>query len=309
MPAMEHKLFEPRKALSVNGLYSVHYFEYSNTYSFDGESHDFWEFLYVDKGVVKVTADGTELTLKKGQIIFHAPGEFHTVHADGVIAPNLVVSGFSAKGDAMSYFVGKVLSVSDAEKALMAKIVQEADNAFSTRLDDPTTTSLERKDNALFGAEQLITQFIEQLLINFLRKNNENCEDKQVSYIRKNSQDEFIKKITEYLEANLYRQLTLADICKDNLVGRSYLQKIFREKTGGGAMEYFGRLKISASKTMMREGTSNFTEIASLLGYNSIHYFSRHFKKVTGMTPSEYASSIKAFTGGATKSSQKKDKP
>ena len=34
-------------------------------------------------------------------------------------------------------------------------------------------------------------------------------------------------------------------------------------------------------------------EIAALLGYNSIHYFSRHFKKVTGMTPSEYASSVK----------------
>ena len=39
----------------------------------------------------------------------------------------------------------------------------------------------------------------------------------------------------------------------------------------------------------------NFTQISEKLGYTSIHYFSRQFKKVTGMTPSEYASSIKAM--------------
>jgi hypothetical protein len=99
--------------------------------------------------------------------------------------------------------------------------------------------------------------------------------------------------VSKYLEDNIAKRLTLSDICRDNLVGRSYLQKIFREKTGGGAMEYFGTLKIDAAKRMIREGTHNFTEIAALLGYNSIHYFSRHFKKVTGMTPSEYASSVK----------------
>ncbi|MEG2287978.1 MAG: helix-turn-helix transcriptional regulator, partial [Ruthenibacterium sp.] len=62
------------------------------------------------------------------------------------------------------------------------------------------------------------------------------------------------------------------------------------------AMEYFGTLKINAAKRIVREGNHNFTEIAVLLGYNSIHYFSRHFKKVTGMTPSEYASSVKVLT-------------
>ena len=47
-------------------------------------------------------------------------------------------------------------------------------------------------------------------------------------------------------------------------------------------MEYFGTLKIDAAKRMIREGTHNFTEIAALLGYNSIHYFSRHFKRSYG---------------------------
>ena len=40
----------------------------------------------------------------------------------------------------------------------------------------------------------------------------------------------------------------------------------------------------------------NFTQISDFLGYSSIHYFSRQFKKITGMTPSEYSSSIKALS-------------
>ena len=56
---------------------------------------------------------------------------------------------------------------------------------------------------------------------------------------------------------------------------------------------YFKNLKIDEAKIMIREGEYNFTEIAHRLGYSSIHYFSRHFKKATGMTPSEYAYSVK----------------
>ena len=46
---------------------------------------------------------------------------------------------------------------------------------------------------------------------------------------------------------------------------------------------------------MIRREDGNFTEIATRLGYQSIYYFSRHFKKVTGMTPSEYASGVRAL--------------
>ena len=44
----------------------------------------------------------------------------------------------------------------------------------------------------------------------------------------------------------------------------------------------------------------NFTQISAHLGYTSIHYFSRQFKKIVGMTPSEYASSVKAIAEGNT---------
>ena len=83
------------------------------------------------------------------------------------------------------------------------------------------------------------------------------------------------------------RPLTLEEICRDNLIGRSQLQKLFHTYTGGGVMEYFGNLKIQAARRMIRDGRLNFTQIAARLGFQSVHYFSRRFRKVTGMSPRE----------------------
>ena len=292
---MSYIPLELERPILVEKIYSVHYFEYGPDYSFTGESHDFWEILYVDKGEVYVTAGTEEKLLKKGQMIFHRPGEFHNVRATGKDAPNIVIISFECTSPAMDFFVGRVSSAGDNERVLMARIVEMAGSAFSTPLDDPLAQKLERREQVPFGAEQIIGLSLEYMLIELIRRGENGAPVRPTSLIRERSQNEFLSRVQQYLETNIQQRLTLSDICRDNLVGRSYLQKVFREKTGGGAMEYFGNLKIKKAKEMIREGSHNFTEIAALLGYNSIHYFSRHFKKVTGMTPSEYASSVKVL--------------
>lgn len=297
---MDYKALRLERPFEVDEVVSVHYFEYASNYCYEGEQHDFWEFLYVDKGELHVRAGSRELTMKRGQMIFHEPGEFHSLRANGVVAPNLVVMSFVCRSPAMARFAGRVLAIGDAEREYLARIIKEAAEAFSTPLNDPYTKQLLRAPHAPFGAEQLIGASLESLLVCLARRGQGGAAQstaKPTSLIRAHSQQEFVDRVRAYLEKNISRKLTLADICRDNLVGRSYLQKVFREKTGGGAMEYFGSMKIEKAQELIREGRHNFTEISALLGYTSIHYFSRHFKKVTGMTPSEYASSVKGLAG------------
>lgn len=101
-------------------------------------------------------------------------------------------------------------------------------------------------------------------------------------------------KIIFYLEEHIREFVTIEDICHDNLIGRSQLQKLFREQHQCGIIEFFTEMKVEFAKQLIRENQLNFTQISDFLGYSSIHYFSRQFKKVTGMTPSEYSTSIKA---------------
>ena len=144
------------QSIPIQKIVTVHYFEYAKDYVFEGERHDFWEILYVDKGEVEVMAGEVGYKLRQGEMIFHKPNEFHNVFANGVVAPNLVVVSFESNAPAMAYFEGKIIAAGEDERALFARIVREARDAFSSPLDDPSLTCLERASSHAFGSEQMI---------------------------------------------------------------------------------------------------------------------------------------------------------
>lgn len=300
---MEYQGIVFRKELQINEIFSLHYFEYMSDFSFPGESHDFWEFVCVDKGEVLIGAGDKTHVLKRGEIVFHEPNEFHWVRANGSIAPNLIVISFSCQSPLMDFFRGKILHVDDAARGLLAKLITEANLFLEGRLDDPYQTILVAKQEAPAASGQLIQIYLEELLIYLYRKYKEfSVKQPPESYVGKpdktmkeNTDTETFNRIVEYLNLHLSSRLTIEKICRDNLIGRSQLQKIFQKKSGLGIIEYFSHMKIDAAKQMMRTGKMNFTQISEHLGYTSIHYFSRQFKKMTGMTPSEYTLSIKAM--------------
>ncbi|WP_367569078.1 helix-turn-helix domain-containing protein [Lacrimispora sp.] len=295
---MAYKSTLLRSSAVIKKIVTIHYFEYMSDFSFPGESHDFWEFVCVDKGVIDVMAGDRKIPLKRGNIIFHKPGEFHTILTNGTVAPNLVVVSFECNSPFMRAFEGEVLSVQETETALLAQIIIETRNAFSGRLDDPYQEELVRKQpSSAFGAEQLIRNYLEELIIHLYRRYFSGPEQIPTGRVTDSSRHgDAYNRIVRYMEEHLGEQLTIETICRDNLTGRSQLQKIFRNAHGCGVIDFFTRMKIDAAKQLIRNNQLNFTEIADRLGYNSVHYFSRQFKKLTGMTPSEYAVSIRSLS-------------
>ena len=297
---MSYKSVYLQDTLSIHEIYSIHYFEYMCDFSFPGESHDFWEFLCVDKGEVNVLAGEKFHVLKKGDIIFHKPNEFHDVKSNGLIAPNLVVMSFSCTSPVMAFFEEKVLQISEPERLLLAQIIQEAKYVFAGRMDDPYQEELIPSESPRFAGEQLIRLYLEQLLIQLIRRYmvrpDQPINPTIVKSIKQKADGELFSQIQEYMESHICETLTIEQLCRSNSVGRSQLQKLFRTRSGYGAIEYFSRMKVDLAKQMIRENHYNFTQIADALGFSSIHYFSRQFKRITGMTPSEYASSNKALS-------------
>lgn len=286
-----------REELRISNIVTIHYFEYMSDFHFEGESHDFWEFVCVDKGEVEIVAGETPYTLKKGEIIFHKPNEFHKLKANGKIAPNLVVVSFECDSPCLSFFENRMFEISETERILMGKIIAEAKHCIESPLDDPYLEKMERKEGAPFASEQLIQLYLEQMLLLMIRRQQEHKPNMRPVKSTKQKNDSLIyHKITTYLEEHIREHLTIDEICQNNLIGRSQLQKLFREQNQCGVIDYFSKLKIQLAKQLIRENHHNFTQISDFLGYTSIHYFSRQFKKITGMTPSEYASSIKVLS-------------
>ncbi|MBS6396845.1 MAG: helix-turn-helix transcriptional regulator [Clostridiales bacterium] len=296
---MDYRGIRPHDVLKIEEIFSIHYFEYMSDFYFSGESHDFWEFLCVDKGAVDVYAGDRFYSLKKGDIIFHKPNEFHNVKANGEVAPNLVVMSFSCTSPAMSFFEEKVLKISESERVLLGQIIQEARGAFDGRINDPYLEQLIRAEDPPFACEHLIRIYLEQLLIQMIRRymvHTTQISPPIVKSIKQKADGELFNQVLAYMEEHIRESISIEQICRSNSVGRSQLQKLFRTRSGFGAIEYFSRMKIDLAKQMIRENHYNFTQIADALGFSSIHYFSRQFKRVSGMTPSEYASSIQLLS-------------
>jgi len=283
-----------KEEIVIKKIISIHYFEYAKDYVYEGEKHDFWEFLYVDKGEVEVMADTLGLKLRQGEIIFHKPNEFHNVWANGKVAPNLIVVSFECKSPAMKYYENKILRINDFERNLLVQIINEAKEAYTTHLG-VTYAKLDKKQNPLFGCEQLIKIYLEQLLINMIRKGNSvNRRNRLSTAVKERSDNDLLQRIINFLNENITKSLSFDDVCRFSNLSRTSLKVLFKDKMGTGVMEYFRKLKIEEAKKLMREGKYNFTQISDILGYTSIHYFSRQFKNVTDMTPSQYVLSVKS---------------
>lgn len=281
--------------IHIDQLYTVHYFEYRSDFSYPGERHNFWEFQCVDKGSAKVQTDDDVHILNRGQVIFHRPNEFHNLTAVGQTAPNIVVISFECSSPCMEFFEKRILTLSDTERNLIGMIIAEARRCIASPLNDPYLQKMEIKTDSLFGSQQLILLYLQELLISMIRRHTLPQISMPVNRlpVPKNGSDIY-NKIIFYLEEHIREFVTIEDICHDNLIGRSQLQKLFREQHQCGIIEFFTEMKVEFAKQLIRENQLNFTQISDFLGYSSIHYFSRQFKKVTGMTPSEYSTSIKA---------------
>ena len=296
---MAYKSVVLEDSITINRVISVHYFQYMSDFSFPGESHDFWELVCVDRGEIDALAGERRLTLKKGNILFHKPNEFHNVLTNGKVSPSLVVIGFVCHSPAIKSFEDQLMSVQDTEKELLAQIIVEARNTFRGRLDDPYQEELIFNSEPLtFGSAQLIRHYLEQLIIHLYRRYfSYSLPVRSSRFLAEaSSGNDTYNRIVRYMEEHLGERMTIDRICRDNLVGRSQLQKLFRDTKGCGVIEFFSMMKIDTAKQMIRDNQLNFTQIADRLGYSSIHYFSRQFKQITTMTPSEYATSIRLLS-------------
>ncbi len=291
---MEYQKTTLREEFEIKKIVTVHYFEYMRDYIYEGESHDFWEFVYVDKGIIEISADDRKFSLRQGEIAFHKPGEFHALKANGQVAPNLVVVSFECFSPQMKFFCDKIFKISGEHKECLVSLVKEAKLAFASPLSDPDMKALTRRKDDTFGAEQIIKLLLELLLIKLYRSNYKNIKnEKPMSAVIEKIDRNVAEELIEYMYENINQTLVFSDFTKVSNLSPTRLKTIFKQRMGMGVVQYFKKLKIERAKLYMRENDYNFTQIAMLLGYDSIHTFSRQFKAIEGMPPRDYAKSVK----------------
>ena len=101
-----------------------------------------------------------------------------------------------------------------------------------------------------------------------------------------------VEKTKTYIDEHLSEDISMADLAKNAYLSPNYLGKIFMEKVGMSISEYINMRRIERACELIRQGNAKIYEIAEMVGIRDPNYFSALFKKIQGLSPSEYKSLI-----------------
>jgi len=289
-------MFEIQKVkydIKLKGFNSIYYFEFGKDFSHSPEKHNFWEMVYVDSGRINAITNGIGCTLLQGQAIFHEPMEVHAHISDNRVPNNMLVISFSSDSKEMKYFKNKTFTLDKTAKTLLSLFLEEAKNDLGKVPSDYNDKRNLNFNLGLFGSSQLLECYFTEFLIKLIRGGTVLSKKVTVSEQSRNIANNSISElICDYMKENIYKNVNLKDICTHFLIGKTQLCQIFKDSTGKSPMEYYSILKTKEAKKLIREKTYSISQISEMLGYSSIHIFSRAFKKSVGLSPTGYGKSI-----------------
>ena len=100
--------------------------------------------------------------------------------------------------------------------------------------------------------------------------------------------ESLIEKAESFLKNNYMKDISLDDISRYCNISTYYFSKLFKQETGENYVEYLNRIRIENAKKMINESDRSIKDICFSVGFSDPNYFSRIFKKHTGVTPTEY---------------------
>ncbi|MBQ9148055.1 MAG: helix-turn-helix domain-containing protein [Oscillospiraceae bacterium] len=261
-------------SLRVDGLYTFFYHEKEQGFLFPGESHPMPELTYVDQGSLHSVAEGQDLLLKQGDIVIYGPDQWHMQYADIGVAPRYVTVTFDLAGFDVTPLLNRKFSAPQQAVTLLQQMLREQ----------------ERMDR--YSTDMILSQ-LTLLLLTLLRECESPTGAKLQTANAVHSENEIIRQAQQFVSGHIREKLSVPMLARQVDVSPSYLTALFHKNLQISPGEYIRRIKLQESKQMIRENNLNFTEIAAALQYSTVHHFSRQFKEKFGITPTEYAKSVR----------------
>ena len=260
--------------IRIERILTFFYQEKEQGFLFPGESHPMPELTYVDQGELHSVVDGQDLLLKQGDLVIYGPNQWHMQYADIGIAPRFVTISFEVDGVDFTPLLERKFSAPQQVASLLQSMLREQEkmDCFST---------------------DIIVSQLTLLLLYLLRESVKPTGSKVKNTNVVQNENEIIRQAQQYVAAHIREKLSVPMVAGQVGVSASYLTVLFHKNLQISPGEYIRRIKLQESKQMIRENNLNFTQIASALQYSTVHHFSRQFKEKFGITPTEYAKSVR----------------
>lgn len=109
---------------------------------------------------------------------------------------------------------------------------------------------------------------------------------------KQKKQDKLVLMVAEYLKEHFHENLSLNSVAEEFCMSSFHLSKMFRKTMKKNFIEYLTELRVQQARTLLMDGTRTITEVAFMVGYQDSGYFSKVFRKATGLSPREFSESV-----------------
>lgn len=274
-------IYQIHQNINITDICSLFEDHFKKGYSFPGETHNFWECMYVIKGSVCVSGDERIYNLTGGEIIFHKPMEMHKFHVDDDGGVDVLIFSFFAEGELVSFFEKKVFRLNDEQAGVASAFIEYMRRQRRTNNEkDESCQMYMQSFNTSKTYSQMVITYITQLLLLLY-------DDSDRSEMLCTPETIVFKKAISIMNSNMCRIIGVEEIAKQCSVSVSTLKRIFNKYAGLSVHKYFLALKMKTAVELLKSGTS-VTETAEKLGFANQSYFSAAFKREMGFSPTKY---------------------
>ncbi len=267
--------------IQINEILGYYYSIRDSEFCFREETHSYFELNFIDWGNLITEVDGITYELKEKEFILYGPHQFHTQRIP--------------KGSSCSY-VTIIFDMApvppDASETYYEPLINQVfhyDQKIYTLIK---TFILESSSHVPYADNLMLCLLQETILRLFQHQFIEQKDDHLTTEAKQCYQNEILNKILSYIHNTIQEPITIAEICQKFSLSRSSLQALFKKNLNQPPKKYINDLKLEKSLQLLCENKYTISEIASKLGFSSIHYFSRAFTQKYHMAPSEYSKTL-----------------
>ena len=258
---------------NITAFCSAFDFRWEKSFSFAGEQHNFWEIVCVIDGTVEITEDENIYVLSSGDMICHAPSEFHRIKSYGGTEPHVIVLSFTHRGEIPKGLSNGTFSLSADELSEYTHIFKNIHRWFNHGAED----------TPLLSAESTLR------LSAFLLHLSERTPSVKTTSVSRRAEE--YQRIVKIMQSGIYENLTLSDIAQRSAVSVSTVKTLFLTFLGISPIKYYSLLQIEEAKRLLNADISIY-EIADKMNFSSPNYFCSFFKRICGISPSRYRSNL-----------------
>lgn len=243
--------------------------------------HEEMELLYFTKGRAQIRCNNQEYTVEPGDLIVVNCNELHSginLTADVsyyciILHPDILHSRGIDLCD--SKFINPIL-----ENSILFQHFIQNDAEVTTCIQGLIQEYKDRQQ----GYELAVKASLYGLFVLLMRNYVDSIlTDSQVKQRMKNIQR--FNKVIQYLDANSAQNLTLEQVAKMAHMSKYHFCRLFKQMTGSPLSTYLTTLRVEKAEVLLLNTSLSISEIAFQVGFKDTSYFSRMFKKSTGLTP------------------------